>query len=102
MKDYRLSDIKAHCKAMEQKGVTCYACSLRYFCGGDMLDFIICPREWDIDETSDQTADNIIEKVKGIIWNNGTFDEMGETVTLDGNDIDHIAEQIAEEILKRQ
>lgn len=53
-----------------------------------------------IDEPSEQTADNIIEKVKKIIWVNGTFDEMGEIVTLDGNDIDHIAEQIAEEILK--
>lgn len=103
MKDYRLSEVKKHCETMKQKGVSCYACSLRYFCGGPgMLSFLICPRAWDIDEPiKTPSKDDIIAAVKQIIRNNGTFDEMGEIVTIDGNDIDHIAKQIKEEILKK-
>lgn len=42
-----------------------------------------------------QSEDTIASLVKAAIHSNSTFEEDTETVTLDSNDIDHLAEEIA-------
>lgn len=92
MKDYRLSEIKEICENAVHHN-SCNVCPFTKYCDGCSLDLLL-PYLWNIDESiKDPSKDDIILAVKQTIGSFGT---------LDGNDIDHIAEQIAKEILKRQ